>query len=244
MTTNKWIICLIAAAAISSYVTIYINQPNKNKLDNASCIENSNQPKYFAINATEQHHELEKERKQTGCNHNNCEITLNNTAQHPAGTSVDTTNQASLTQPTRIEDLQFAYEKKQNEIASFREFIETAGEKSLDAISSNYAAEPLDPVWARSKEDELLAMLDSNETLQNTAPLELSCKSENCRLILSTHDGDQGESLYSAFKNGALQGSDENKKQVISYFSNPDSGEIHIYLSKNTANTLLDRKMD
>lgn len=238
MTTAKWIISIIAASAISSYTTFHLNQPNQNELDAASNIENFSHLKSFNINSTEQHQELAKK---TDSTRDNCDINLNQAARLPADTDVNNTNQA---QPIRTEDLQFAYEKKQNEIASFREFIERKGDGVLSAISKNYDSEPIDPAWARSKEDELLALLETSETLQNTAPLELSCKSQNCRLILTAHDGNQGESLYSTFKDEALRGSDENKRQVISYFSNPDSDEIHIYLSKNTVSTLLNGKMD
>jgi len=238
MTTAKWILCVIAASVISSYVTFHLNQSNQNEFDAVSNIENFSHIKSPSINPAEQSQELTRE---TDSTRDNGEINLNQTARLSADTSANNANQAL---PASIEDLQFAYEKKQNEIASFREFIQRTGDGVLSTISKNYDSEPLDPEWARSKEDELLAILDTNETLQNTAPLELSCKSQNCRLILSAHDGNQGESLYSAFKNEALQGSDENQKQVISYFSNPDSGEIHIYLSKNTVTTLLEEKMD
>lgn len=238
MTTAKWILCVIAASATSSYVTLHLNQSNKNELDDASIIENVSHLQSANIDSTAQHQEL---RKTTASTRDNCEPPINQTARHLANTDADNVHQA---QPASVEDLQFAYEKKQNEIASFREFIQKAGNNVLGVISKNYDSEPLDPEWARLKEDELLAILDTNETLQNTAPLELSCKSQNCRLILSAQDESQSESLYSAFKDEVLQGSDENKNQVISYFKNPDSGEIHIYLSKSTVSTLLDRKLD
>jgi len=238
MTTTKWIISIIAASAISSYVTFRLNQSNQNELSAASNIENFSHLKPSNINSIEQHQELAKK---TDSARDICEINLNQTAHLLADTGAINTNQA---QPAKTEDLQFAYEQKQNEISSFREFIGRTGDSSLSVISDNYESEPVDPEWARSKEDELLALLDTSETLQNMAPLELSCKSQNCRLILSAHDGNQGESLYSTFKDEALRGSDENQRQVISYFSNPGSGEIHIYLSKNTVSTLLNGKMD
>jgi hypothetical protein len=238
MTTAKWILCVIAASVTSSYVTFHLNQSNQNEFDAASSIENFSHLQSADINSAEQRQELTKKAKST---RDNCEINLNQTARRTANTDANNTSQA---QPARFEELQFAYEKKQNEIASFREFIQRTGDGALSVISKNYDSEPIDPEWARSKENELLAILDTNKTLQNTAPLELSCKSQNCRLILSAQDGNQGESLYSAFKNDALLGSDENKKQVISYFNNPDSDEIHIYLSKSTVSTLLDGKLD
>ena len=169
------------------------------------------------------------------------EINLKKNPTLSTETDIDNSNQ---TQPPKIEDLQFAYEKKQNEIASFREFTEKNGDGVLSVITKNYDSEPVDSEWARSKEEELLALMDTNKTLQNAAPLELSCKSQNCRLVLSVHDENQSQSLYSAFRDGALQGSDENKKQVISYFNNPERGEIHIYLSKSTVRELIDGKMN
>lgn len=234
MTTVKWIICVIFSALTSSYITFHLNQANKDDSYIAPPVSHLQ-----SSNTTSMDQRQSSEKIVDSARGN-----LNQTAQPPTDTNTNNANQILLTQSVGVEDLQFAYEKKQNEIASFRQFIERTGNSALSVISNNYDSEPLDPEWARSKEDELLAILDTNKTLQNTAPLELSCKSQNCRLILSAQDGNQGESLYSAFKNEVLQGSDENKKQVISYFNNPDNGEVHIYLSKNTVSTLLEGKMD
>lgn len=238
MTTAKWILCVIAASATSSYVTFLLNQPIQNELNAVSNIENFNHRKSSNINSTEQSQELAKNTDNT---HDNCTPTPNQTARHLADIGANNADQA---QPVSIEDLQFSYEKKQNEMNYFREFIQKNGDGVLSVISKNYNSEPIDPEWARSKEDELLALLETNETLQNTAPLELSCKSKNCRLVLSVQDGNQGESLYNAFRSDALKGSEENKKQVISYFSNPNNKEIHIYLSQSTISALLDGKID
>lgn len=233
MTTSKWILIVIAASLTSSYVTFHLNQSNQNELGATPKIENFRHAEAININATEHRQELK-----TIDIRDNSEINLNRTTLLSAGTS------SNQPQPARLEDLQFAYEKKQNEIASFREFIEKTGSNSLGVISKNYDSEPVDNEWAGSKENELLALLDTNETLQNIAPLEVSCKSQNCRLVLSARDENQGQSLYSAFKNEALKGSDENKRQLISYFSNPARGEIQIYLSKSNINALLNGKMD
>lgn len=238
MTTTKWILCVIAASITSSYVTFLLNKPIQNELNVTSNIENFNHRNYSNINSTEQSQELAKN---TDSTRNNCTPTPNQTARHLADIGA---NNADQVQPVSIEDLQLSYEKKQNEINSFREFIQKNGDSVLSVISKSYESEPIDPTWARSKEDELLALLETNETLQNTAPLELSCKSKNCRLVLSVQDGNQGESLYNAFRSDALKGSDENKNQVISYFSNPNNREIHIYLSQSTVSTLLNGKMD
>jgi hypothetical protein len=238
MTTAKWILCVIAASATSSYVTFLLNQPIQNELNAASNIENFNHRKSSNINSTEQPQELAKNTDNT---RDNCTPTPNQTARHLADIGANNVDQA---QSASIEDLQLSYEKKQNEMNYFHEFIQKNGDGVLSVISKNYNSEPIDPAWARSKEDELLALLETNETLQNTAPLELSCKSKNCRLVLSVQDGNQGESLYNAFRSDALKGSEENKKQVISYFSNPNNKEIHIYLSQSTISTLLDGKID
>jgi len=235
MTTAKWILCLIAASVISSYVTFQINQPNQKESDAAPIVENSS----LSINATKQRQNLAEMKTTTDIAQDSNEINLKKNPTLSTETDIDNSNQ---TQPPKIEDLQFAYEKKQNEIASFREFTEKNGDGVLSVITKNYDSEPVDSEWARSKEEELLALMDTNKTLQNAAPLELSCKSQNCRLVLSVHDENQSQSLYSAFRDGALQGSDENKKQVISYFNNPERGEIHIYLSKSTVRELIDGK--
>lgn len=235
MTTTKWIMAIIATAITSSYVTSHINQRNQDDLSATPNINNASYLISADTIAVEQQDFIAEENKS---NKNNCEPGFEQAAIIQPDTNASNKNK---TLPT-TEELQFAYEKKQTEIAAFRKFTERTGDSAASVVSNNYDAEPIDLEWARSKEDELLALFNTNETLQNTAPLELSCKSQNCRLILSAHDGVQGESLYSAFKDEALQGSDDNKKQVISYFSNPDSNEIHIYLSKSTFNTLLEER--
>lgn len=239
MTTTKWILCVIAASVTSSYATLHLYQPNQNELGATSNIENLGTLKSSTTLATEEHKELSKKKDNTS---DSCEKNIKDIEQRSANT--DTSIADEEQRASSIEDLQLAYERKQNEVTSFREFIQKSGDNVLNMITKNYDSEPIDPAWARSKEDELFALLETNKTLQNSAPLELSCKSQNCRLVLSAQDANQGESLYDAFKNDALKGSDENKKQVISYFSNPNEREIHIYLSKSTVNTLLDGEID
>jgi len=234
MTTTKWILCAIVASATSSYITFHLVKSSQNELGAASSIENSSHLKAPDIAIAEQH----QESKTINNIHENHEVNINQIKPVPIDAG---TNQP---QQVKIEDLQFAYEKQQNEIALFREFTERTGRNSLSVINKNYDSEPVDPEWAGSKENELLALLSSNETLQNMTPLELSCKSQNCRLVLSARDENQGQSLYSAFKDEALKGSDENKKQLISYFNNPDRSEIQIYLSKSSTNALLNGHMD
>lgn len=241
MTTAKWMLFVIAASATSSYITFHLTQSNKNELSAAPNAEISSHLKDANSNAIEQPQDLAKTKNISANTHDNQKINLSQAVQPSADKDDNNANQA---QSAIVEDMQFAYEKKQNEIASFREFIEKTGDNSLSVISKNYDSEPINPEWAKSKENELLTLLGTNETLQNMAPLELSCKSQNCRLVLSAQDENQGQSLYSAFKNQALQGSDENKQQIISYFRNPDRGEIYIYLSKNTFNALRDGKIE
>lgn len=238
MTTAKWILCVIAASAISSYATFHLNQSNQNELSVAPSIENFSTLHPSINHQKNEHQELAKNGDIAS---DSCDENINKTVNSPPEKVAINENKA---QQVSVDNLQFAYEKKQNEMNSFREFIQKNGDSVLSVISKSYESEPIDPTWARSKEDELLALLETNETLQNTAPLELSCKSKNCRLVLSVQDGNQGESLYNAFRSDALKGSDENKNQVISYFSNPNNREIHIYLSQSTVNTLLNGKMD
>jgi hypothetical protein len=238
MTTAKWILCVIAASAISSYATFHLNQSNQNESGIAPSIENFSTLHTSIKHQKDEHQELAKNNDAAS---DSCNKSINKTVNSQPEKMAINQNKA---QRVSADNLQLAYEKKQNEMNSFREFIQKNGDSVLSVISKSYESEPIDPTWARSKEDELLALLETNDTLQNTAPLELSCKSKNCRLVLSVQDGNQGESLYNAFRSDALKGSDENKNQVISYFSNPNNREIHIYLSQSTVSTLLDGKMD
>lgn len=236
VTTTKWIIAIITTAITSSYATSHFNQYNQIESSATLNKKFSSNPSSSPSVAIVQHSNFISAEKTF--TRDNCEKQFGQVKVAQTNTDKINSNPAA----PNLEEMQFAYEKKQAEIAAFREFTERAGDNVVSVISNNYNAEPIDPEWARSKEDELLTLLNNNETLRNTTPLELSCKSQNCRLILSAQDENQGESLYSAFKSDALQGSDENKKQVISYFSNPDSNEIHIYLSKSTFNELLEER--
>ena len=242
MTTSKWILSIIAASAASSYLTFHFNDASLGKSHAASNIQNSSHLQ--AANTSKQHLGFSDTNKTSANKREDCEKYIAEAGK--ALTDKDT--DAAIDSPPRdfgtVEELQFSYEKKQNEISSFREFVKNAGDDALHVISENYSLEPIDPEWAGPKENELQALFSSNEVLQDSNPLELSCKSQNCRVVLSSYNEDQAESLYSAFKDEALRGSDENKKQIVTYFSDPNSGEIYLYLSKSTSRTLFDEGIE
>lgn len=242
MTTTKWIISIIVASAASSYITFHFNDTSPSESNAALNIEDSGDLQ--VVGTSGQRLEFSDIKKARTSNRDDCERNFEKTEKTLVDAHTDNANKAPLTAPARIEDLQFSYEKKQNEISSFRNFVGRTGEDSLNVISENYSSEPIDPDWAGPKEDELQTLFSTNEILQKSSPLELSCKSQNCRVVLSFYNEDQAESLYSAFKNEALKGNDENKKQIVTYFSDPSSGEIYLYLSKSTSRTLFDEGIE
>lgn len=121
----------------------------------------------------------------------------------------------------------------EDQIAAFRSQLDKIKDASpLEFIQNRYASEPLNYEWAVNKENAILSLFDTSENLHTFKPLDISCKSKNCQIILAAGDQQQTDFMYGAMLK-AVTTHQDFPNQTVSYFSDPDAGQIIIYVSQD-----------
>ena len=127
----------------------------------------------------------------------------------------------------------------QDHISAFRNQLDKIKDASpLEYIQQRYASEPLDYEWAIDKENAILTLFDTSENLHSFMPLDVSCKSKNCQIVLAAGDEQQTDFMYDAL----LKAVTSNRKfpdQTVSYFADPAAGQMIVYVSRNDVLDLL-----
>ncbi|MBU2984980.1 hypothetical protein KO528_06445 [Saccharophagus degradans] len=119
----------------------------------------------------------------------------------------------------------------QQAISTFTNFIdETAksGISPIDAANERFESEPVDYDWAKPREDELYATFERVESLQSTSPLSVSCKTNNCKVVLPITNSEEAENITSNFTQALV---DEGLETSVTYFIDESSGEAVFYLA-------------
>lgn len=130
-------------------------------------------------------------------------------------------------------------EDAEDQIAAFRSQLDKIKDASpLEFIQNRYASEPLDYEWAANKESAILSLFDTSENLHTFKPLDISCKSKNCQIILAAGDQQQTDFMYGAMLK-AVTTHQDFPNQTVSYFSDPAAGQMIIYVSQDGVMDLL-----
>ena len=142
-------------------------------------------------------------------------------------------NQSEVSNPAKpVKDAE-------GQIAAFRNQLDKIKDASpLEFIQNRYASEPLDYEWAANKENAILSLFDTSENLHTFKPLDISCKSKNCQIILAAGDQQQTDLMYGAMLK-AVTTHQDFPNQTVSYFSDPAAGQVIIYVSQNGVMDLL-----
>lgn len=106
------------------------------------------------------------------------------------------------------------------------------GESPVTMMQKRYEAEAVNYEWALDKETELLMLFDGPESAYAFKPLDVSCKSKNCQLIFAAGDEKQNQAMYMDLLKLVTEGNNAFPDQMLSYFSDPASGQLIIYLSE------------
>ena len=121
----------------------------------------------------------------------------------------------------------------EDQIAAFRSQLDKIKDASpLEFIQNRYASEPLNYEWAVNKESAILSLFDTSENLHTFKPLDISCKSKNCQIILAAGDQQQTDFMYGAMLK-AVTAHQDSPNQTVSYFSDPAAGQMIIYVSQD-----------
>lgn len=127
----------------------------------------------------------------------------------------------------------------QDHIKAFRNQLDKIKDSSpLEYIQQRYASEPLDYEWAIDKENAILTLFDTSENLHSFMPLDVSCKSKNCQIVLAVGDEQQTDFMYDALLK-AVTSNRNFPDQTVSYFADPAAGQMIVYVSQNGVQDLL-----
>ncbi|WP_027329904.1 hypothetical protein [Marinimicrobium agarilyticum] len=128
---------------------------------------------------------------------------------------------------------------QESQVSSFRKNIAALKEESpLEAVKHQYQSQPVDYQWAMQKEEQLLSLFESQAALDNYAPLDVSCKSETCQIVMAAGNEQKGRAIYNAFLNASIQQSGEGENTSVSYFNDPQNGQLLMYVSESGVETL------
>lgn len=125
------------------------------------------------------------------------------------------------------------------QVQNFKENIATIeGESPLQAVKREYQSQPVDYQWAMQKEEQLLSLFESQAALGKYAPLDVSCRSETCQVVMAAETAQQGKVIYDAFLKANNQESGEKTNTSVSYFNDPENGQLVMYTSKKGVQAL------
>ena len=132
-------------------------------------------------------------------------------------------------------------DRERQHVDSIRNFLDSQkAEDYNQVLRERYENEELDYDWAVQKEDQLYQLLDNDESLSHIAPLSVSCKSENCQIILPSNDQKEASEIFANFSTAATSSDGSNPQLSVSYFAEPGSGELTLYISDMGNNSLFE----
>lgn len=149
-------------------------------------------------------------------------------------TSDDEQMQQSLAQDQRVLAANLVMSRAQ--VEGFSEMVrklEKENRNPLEYAGTKFAAEPVNYEWAATKEDEILGAFESQDDLKEIVPLSVQCKTENCQIVIAVENSSQAEEFSSKFTRALSAEAKQHGLSSVSYFVDPDAGELIFYLSEN-----------
>jgi len=135
-------------------------------------------------------------------------------------------------------------DEKRRHMDAMRNFLSShAGGNYNEALQQQYESEEINYDWALQKEDQIYQILNSSEALSYIAPLDVSCRSQNCQVVLPRNDQAQAKELFDSFLNATKASAvDGSPALTASYFSDLDSGELTFYISEAGNSSLFEQR--
>lgn len=129
---------------------------------------------------------------------------------------------------------------QQKHIRSLQNFAQSNKDKSIiEQTQRNYEAEEINYDWAFRKEDSLLSLFNTHKELTSFSPLDVSCKSKNCQLILAAETEEQAQTIYQSFLAAVIK-NQSHSEQTVSYFTHPGDGHLVMYVSESERSNLFE----
>jgi hypothetical protein len=119
----------------------------------------------------------------------------------------------------------------------FSRFIEDGGTRDPGAINARvenrFYSEEWNRDWAVSREGSIRTLFVASDELSGIDPLQITCRSRNCQVVLSVSSRDQAQQLAAKVMKAATRSDVGMKDKVVSYFPDVSTGRLLVYLSEN-----------
>lgn len=124
-------------------------------------------------------------------------------------------------------------EEVKADILSFIYSERKKGTKNIStAVENKFYQEEVDEEWANDKESYLSNRFESDEELKDVHPLEITCRSENCKIVLSIESQENISSISHRLSNAPI---DSDREGAMVYaFPDSSTNRLVVYVSKKS----------
>lgn len=127
--------------------------------------------------------------------------------------------------------------------SKFARFFDSREDKDFSNLSAQienrFYEEEWNPNWAEDKERKIQKLFNHNKQLENILPLDISCRSQNCQIVLPATSAAQILELSTTFMQVATNNDLGMVQQSVSFFPDPASSSLVFYISENQHEKLI-----
>lgn len=100
-------------------------------------------------------------------------------------------------------------------------------------IENRFYSEEWNQQWAGDNERNIRTLFEADQDLRGIAPLQVTCRSKNCQVVLAASSQEQVRTLSEKFMQAARRGDVGMKDKIVSFFPDVSTGSLVFYLSEN-----------
>ena len=134
-------------------------------------------------------------------------------------------------------DPALAFEKQQEMAERFSTVFNNEGHRNSGEVNARienrFYLEEWDQEWAGSRESNIQTLFSANENLSGITPLQVTCRSKNCQVVLSASSQEQVRLLSAKFMRAATRNDLGMQDKVVSFFPDISTGRVVFYVSEN-----------
>jgi hypothetical protein len=147
----------------------------------------------------------------------------------------DADEAASLRAAVQREALSMQKQKELGEL--FSGLVEAGSSADPEGINTRienrFYAEDWNQQWAGSREQGIRTLFATHADLDGITPLQVTCRSKNCQVVLAASDQEQVRDLSRKFMLAATRGDVGMENKVVAFFPDAAAGSVVFYLSEN-----------
>jgi hypothetical protein len=165
-------------------------------------------------------------------------------AARPAPVAADSSRSAAATpageiqtDSNRINEPTLAARQQKQLGEEFSAFVRNGSHSNpgalTAAVENRFYSEARNQEWAAAREDNIRNLFAANEELNGLDPLDVTCRSKNCQVVLSASTQDEVRTLSEKFMQVATRSDVGMDRKMVAFFPDVTAGRLVFYLSEN-----------